>query len=175
MNFILFAILFLLSGFSIKYSDDCFDIAHNNKLAILFGVICAVSSALATIWDAGSAYIFIAILIGNLLALKVDGKHHIITLILFVLICVIFGIPEISIPILIVVMVSALLDEIGHEKISDVTKNSYVNLFFEYRCLMKVVVLILAVCGAFSIEIFLLFLIFELSYELAEHVFKKFN
>ena len=101
MNFVVLAILFILSGFSMKYSDDYFDVGHNNKLAIIFGIVCAVASALATIWDAGSAYIFIAILIGNLLALKVDGKHHIATLIVYVLICIICGIPELSIAVLI--------------------------------------------------------------------------
>ena len=106
-----------------KYSDDYFDVGHNNKLAIIFGIVCAVASALATIWDAGSAYIFIAILIGNLLALKVDGKHHIATLIVYVLICIICGIPELSIAVLIIAMISALLDEIGHEKIGSITNN----------------------------------------------------
>lgn len=175
MNFVVLAILFILSGFSMKYSDDYFDVGHNNKLAIIFGIVCAVASSLATIWDAGSAYIFIAILIGNLLALKVDGKHHIATLIVYVLICIICGIPELSIAVLIIAMISALLDEIGHEKIGSITNNKYVNLFFEYRCVMKVVILLLALFGAFGFEVFLLFLLFELSYELAGLVYARLN
>ena len=72
-------------------------------------------------------------------------------------------------------MISALLDEIGHEKIGSITNNKYINLFFEYRCVMKVVILILALFGAFGFEVFLLFLLFELSYELAGLVYARLN
>ena len=80
-----------------KYSDDLFDDNNDLKFASVFGVLCAITSAAATIYSIEAAYIFIAILIGNLIAFKVDGIHHIITLALFVLICLIFGIPEVNI------------------------------------------------------------------------------
>ena len=83
-----------------KLSDDACDIGDDKSLAIALGILCAITSAFATVSSASAACIFIGILIGNLLALKVDGFHHIITLILFVLISLIMGIPELNLVIL---------------------------------------------------------------------------
>ena len=69
-----------------KYSDDFFDEKHDLMFASIFGVLCGLTSAIATVNDVGAAYVFIAILIGNLIALKVDGIHHIISLAVFVVV-----------------------------------------------------------------------------------------
>ena len=66
-----------------KFSDDAYDENNDLKLATVFGVLCAIASGVAAIIDSGAAYVFIGILIGNLIALKIDGIHHWITLILF--------------------------------------------------------------------------------------------
>ena len=158
-----------------KFSDDLFDVKNDVKTASVFGVLCAVASALATIYDVGAAYIFIAILIGNLLALKVDGIHHVVTLVIFVLICLVCGIPHLSFVVLLICIISALADEIGHELISKITDNQFLNLFFEYRFVMKIVILALAVCDVFSILIFACFISFEIAYEMAGIVFEKLN
>ena len=155
-----------------KYSDDLFDVNDDIKFASVFGVLCAITSAAATVYSVEAAYIFIAILIGNLIALKVDGMHHILTLLLFVLICLLFvcllfGIPELSLVVLLICILAALGDEVGHELISKFTENQFLNLFFEYRCVMKVVILLLAICGVFSFWIFLCFISFEIAYEIA--------
>ncbi len=156
-----------------KYSDDLFDVNDDLKFASIFGILCAVTSAAATVYSVEAAYIFIAILIGNLIALKVDGIHHIITLILFLIIILVCGIPELSLVILLICILAAFSDEVGHELISKVTDNRFLNLFFEYRCVMKVVILLLAICGVFSFWIFLCFISFEIAYEFAGIVFEK--
>ena len=158
-----------------KYSDDLFDDKQDLKFASVFGVLCAIASAGATIYSTEVAYIFIAILLGNLIALKVDGIHHVITLLLFVLLCLVFGIPELSYVILLICILAALGDEVGHELISKVTDNKFLNLFFEYRFVMKVVILLLAIGDIFSIWIFLCFLSFEIAYEFAGIIFERFN
>ena len=175
MSYIILAILFLLSGFFMKYSDDLFDVNHDLTSASIFGVLCGIASAIATVSDVGAAYIFIAILIGNLIAFKVDGIHHIITLIVFVIICLILSIPNLSLIVLIICVLAALCDEIGHETISKITDNRFLNLFFEYRFVMKVVICLLAIYGAFDISVFVCFIVFELSYVIAGIVFEKFN
>lgn len=175
MSYIILAILFLLSGFFMKYSDDLFDINNDLKFASIFGVLCGITSAVATCYNVDAAYIFIAILIGNLLALKVDGIHHIITLIIFIIISLILGIPELNLVILLICILSALGDEVGHELISGFTNNKFLNLFFEYRFVMKVVICLLAICGVFNILIFICFLLFEIFYEIAGLAFEKFN
>ena len=158
-----------------KYSDDLFDVNNDLKFASVFGVLCGITSAAATVYSIEAAYIFIAILIGNLIALKVDGIHHVITLIVFLVICLICGIPNLSLVILLICILAAFSDEVGHELISRYTDNTFLNLFFEYRFVMKVVILILAVCGVFSFWIFLCFISFEIAYESAGIVFEKLN
>lgn len=167
MYHVVLGVLFVLSGFFMKTSDDAFDIYSNSKFAIITGIVCAVSAAIATVINVGAAYIFIAILIGNLIGFKIDGIHHILTLLIFVIIVLIFGIPELSIAILLLCIFSALLDEVGHETISNITNNKFANLFFEYRFAMKIVVLLLAVFNVFNILTFVFFILFEISYEFA--------
>lgn len=167
MSYIILTLLFILSGFFMKYSDDLFDINHNLAYASIFGILCGIASGLATIYSIEAAYIFIGILIGNLIAFKVDGIHHLVTLICFIIVLLIGGIPELSFIVLLICIFATFLDEVGHELISNVTENRFLNLFFEYRCVMKVVILLLAICGVFNIWIFVCFLMFELSYEFA--------
>ncbi|MDO5810297.1 MAG: hypothetical protein Q4Q37_04315 [Methanobrevibacter sp.] len=147
-----------------KYSDDLFDVNQDLVMASGIGVLCGLASAFATISDVGAAYIFISILIGNLLALKVDGIHHVITLLVFIVICLIAGIPEMSLAVLLICILGALSDEVGHELISTVTDNKFLNLFFEYRFVLKIVILLLAICGAFDIMVFVYFMLFEIAY-----------
>lgn len=173
MYHVVLGVLFVLSGFFMKLSDDACDIYSNKKLAIATGLVCAVSSAIATVMNAGAAYVFIAILIGNLIAFKVDGIHHVLTLLIFVIIVLIFGIPQLSIAILLLCIFSALLDEVGHETISNITDNKYANLFFEYRFAMKIVIFLLAIFNVFNILIFVFFILFEISYEFAGIISKN--
>lgn len=175
MDGIILAILFLLSGFFMKYSDDLFDVNNDVVMASAVGVLCGLASAFAAIGDVGAAYIFIAIPIGNLIALKVDGVHHIITLAVFIVICLIAGIPEISLVVLLICILGTLADEVGHELISTVTDNVFLNLFFEYRFVLKIVILLLAICGAFNIMVFVYFLIFEVAYLIGGIVFERLN
>ena len=158
-----------------KYSDDLYDVKHNLTFATVFGVFCGIASALASVYSIEAAYIFIAILIGNLIALKVDGIHHIITLILFIVILLIGGIPDLNFVVLLICILAAFSDEVGHELISKVTQNKFLNLFFEYRFVMKVVILLLAVCGVFNIWIFVCFILFEISYVTAGILFESLN
>ena len=158
-----------------KFSDDLFDISDDLKSAIVFGILCGVASALATVNDVGAAYIFISILIGNALVLKVDGFHHIITLIVFIIVCLIYGIPELSLIVLLICILAALSDEVGHENISKLTDNGFLNLFFEYRFVMKIVIFLLAIFNAFDFLVFIYFIIFEVAYVIAGVIFEKIN
>ena len=155
-----------------KLSDDQFDDNNNLPLAIIFGVFCAVASAIATVNNVGAAYIFVGILIGNLLAFKIDGIHHLITLVIYIIISVIGGLPELNIAILLVCILSALGDEVGHE-LSSNTQNTFIHYFFEYRFLMKIVMLLLVLFGVFGFEIFIFFILFEVAYLMAGKLVKN--
>ncbi len=173
MSYIILAILFILSGFFMKYSDDLYDVNHNLTFSTFFGILCAIASVVAAVYNSDAAYIFISILIGNLIVLKVDGIHHIITLIVFLVILLAVGIPDLRLVILLICILAAISDEIGHELIPTITENRFLNLFFEYRFVMKIVIFLLAVCGVFDIWAFVCFILFELAYTGAGIVFKK--
>ncbi|MCR5026624.1 MAG: hypothetical protein K6A34_04190 [Methanobrevibacter sp.] len=175
MNYIILVFLFILSGFFMKYSDDLYDVNHDRTFSTFFGIICAIASVASTLYNTDAAYIFISILIGNLIVLKVDGIHHIITLIVYLVILLIIGIPDMGLVILLICILGAISDEIGHELIPNMTENRFLNLFFEYRFVMKIVVFLLAVCGVFDIWIFVCFILFELSYVCAGIVFERLN
>ena len=175
MSYIVLAILFILSGFFMKYSDDLYDVNHDRTFSTLLGIICAIASVAATLYNTEAAYIFISILIGNLIVLKVDGIHHIVTLIVFLVVLLVAGIPDLSLVIILICILGIISDEIGHELIPNMTDNGFLNFFFEYRFVMKIAVLLLAVCGVFDIWIFVCFILFELSYVGAGIVFERFN
>lgn len=158
-----------------KYSDDLYDVNHNLTSSTVLGILCAITSVAATVYNIDAAYIFISILIGNLLALKVDGIHHIITLVVFLVVLLVVGIPDLRLVILLICILGILGDEIGHELIPNMTGNRFLNFFFEYRFVMKIVTFLLAVCGVFDIWIFVCFILFELSYVGAGIIFERFN
>jgi len=175
MSYIILALLFIISGFFMKYSDDFMDELGNVRFASILGVICGIASAVASIYSVEAAYIFIAIPIGNFLAMKIDGIHHVITLIVYIVILLACGIPNLSLVILLICILGTLADEVGHEMISKVTQNRFLNFFFEYRFVLKIVILLLAVSGVFNIWIFVCFIMFELSYVFAGMVFSRLN
>jgi len=175
MSYIILALLFALSGFFMKYSDDLFDVNNDSTTATIFGILCGVASGLAAIYSVEAAYIFISILIGNFLVLKVDGIHHIISLITFAIILLVGGIPDLSIAVLLFCILAIVSDEVGHEMISKVTQDRFLNFFFEYRFVMKIAVFLLAVCGVFDIWAFVCFLMFEIAYVFGGIIFERFN
>lgn len=175
MNYIILAFLFILSGFFMKISDDLYDVNNNMIFSTFLGILCAITSVAATLYNNDAAYIFISILIGNLIALKVDGIHHIITLVVFLVILLFVGIPHLSLIILLIFILAAIGDELGHEKIPNITDNMFLNLFFEYRFVMKFVIFLIAICGVFDFWVFICFILFELSYEGAGIVFERYN
>ena len=158
-----------------KYSDDLFDVNNNWVYATVFGALCGIASGLASISSSEAAYIFIAIPIANFLVLKVDGIHHIVTLLIFIAIMLIGGFPELSLVVLLICVLSAVSDEVGHELISDITQNEFLNFFFEYRFVMKIAIFLLACCGVLNFWIFVCFLVFEISYVVGGIVFESLN
>lgn len=158
-----------------KYSDDLYDENNDLTFASVLGVVCGIASALAAIYSSDAAYIFLAIPIGNFLALKIDGIHHIITLIVFIVMLLIAGVPELNLVVLLICILGTLLDEVGHELIHKITQNNFLNLFFEYRFVLKIVILLLAAYGVFDIWIFVCFLLFEISYVFAGIIFESLN
>jgi hypothetical protein len=173
-------ILYALSGLFMKLSDDAYDKKKNIVLAILAGILCGSFIGYLAVTSADAACIFIAILIGTILSLKVDSLNHIAALLLFVLIVIYIGIPTIGILTLFICSIAAFLDEIGND--NKLIKNRKLKMFFEYRFTLKVAVLLFAILGIFQstypglkipgvqyflLQTFVFFILFDLFYEIA--------
>ena len=140
------ALSYFLSGFFMKLSDDEYDEKSNKVIAIILGIVCGLFTAYACSIDLDAACIFIAILIGNILALKVDGIHHIATMASFIIAFLILGLQHftfLSIITIIVGMIGAIIDELGNDNEKIYAKNKFLEYFFDYRFALKVVILLL--------------------------------
>ena len=160
-----------MSGFFMKLSDDEYDEKSSIFSAVLLGIICGAFTAYASSINTDAACIFIAILIGNILALKVDGIHHIATMASFLILFFILGLPHFtmtSILIILICMIGAIIDEIGNDNEAIYAKSRFLEYFFDYRFALKVVILLLVIAS------FIYFLCFEIAYEIARITFEKY-
>ena len=171
-----------------KLSDDEYDEKSNKIIAIVIGIVCGIAIAYLSSNNIDASYIFIGILIGTGLSFKIDGIHHIVTLLTFLLLFFTWGVPTLNIATLGICVASAFIDEIGNDNEKIYGKNKFLKVFFEYRFSMKIAIFILAILGFYhsltgfqianidflNISTLIYFLLFELSYELSGFTFKKY-
>ena len=173
------AIFYPLAGFFMKISDDAQDVKKNTVLAVIAGLICVLALGYLSVTSSDAATIFIGILVGTILSGKVDRLAHVITLIIFLSILAIFGIPSMGIVALLICISAAYLDELGNDA-SWFSGKRKLDLFFKYRLALKLAVLFLALGGLiqhsyavfpeiifFQPETIVYFLLFDLAYEVA--------
>ena len=171
------ALSYFFSGFFMKLSDDEYDEKSNKAIAIVLGIVCGLFTAYACSIDLDAACIFIAILIGNILAFKVDGIHHIATMVSFLIAFLFLGLQSftfLSIITIIICMIGAIIDEIGNDNEKIYSKSKFLEYFFDYRFTLKVVILLLVLIGLLNIWSFIYFLCFEIAYEIARELFEKY-
>ena len=160
-----------------KLSDDEYDEKSNKAIAIALGIVCGLFTAYACSIDLDAACIFIAILVGNILALKVDGIHHIATMASFIIAFLFLGLQSftyLSIITIIICMIGAIIDEIGNDNDKIYSKSKFLEYFFDYRFALKVVILLLVLIGLLNIWSFIYFLCFEIAYEIARVLFENY-
>ena len=174
MNIVFLAISYILSGLFMKLSDDFYDEKNNKIIAIILGVLCGLFTGIAVVGNIDAAYIFIGILLGNIIGFKVDGIHHIFSLVVLLLFILVFSIPHLNLILLGILVLSALIDEIGNDNKYIYSKSKFLMYFFDYRFTMKVVIFILAILGYLDIISFMMFILFELSYETGRVLFEKY-
>ena len=145
---------------AVDWLDDDKKSRHPVKflLAIFYGI--AIGYVIGT---ASFALIFLAALIAQVLARKVDTMAHIVGLAFAVISLPFFGIPYIDLPILAYFLVLAFLDEgeyIGKLK-----------FLSDYRPFLKVGALPFAFVGRW--DYFVGILIFDFGYELARNILSR--
>ena len=171
------ALSYFFSGFFMKLSDDEYDEKSNKAIAIVLGIVCGLFTAYACSTDLDAACIFIAILVGNILALNVDGIHHIATMASFIIAFLFLGLQSftyLSIITIIICMIGAIIDEIGNDNEKIYSKSKFLEYFFDYRFALKVVILLLVLIGLLNIWSFIYFLCFEIAYEIARVLFENY-
>jgi hypothetical protein len=192
MNSLIIAIIYGLSGILMKFSDDEYDENSNKIIASILAIISAVLIGYLTSNVTDAAYIFLTIIIATGLALKIDGIHHILSLIVFIIVCFLFNFFSISLfnlslITLIMCIFSEYIDEFGNDN-PKFQNNKFLKFFFDYRFTMRITVLILSLFGVYSnltgftipyihflnLETFIFFLIFDLGYITAGKIFKKY-
>ncbi len=165
-----------------KISDDMHDKKNNRKLGILAGILCGIMLGFLVVINVDAAYIFFAVFIGTFFAKKINCINHIVTALIFLAIISILGFPAIGLGTLLICTLAAYIDEIGNDNKNIYKKSRFLELFFEYRFALKTTIFVLAICGVISsfypsfilygihfmaVQTFLLFLTFELAYEIA--------
>ena len=173
MNFLLLPLSYFLSGFLMKFSDDEFDENKNVKMAIVLSVVCGIFAAIASIISGDTTCIYVGVLIGTLLSLKIDGLHHIVTLLIFFILLAVFGFPSFNPFLLVFVVIGALIDEWGNDNPIFYT-GGFLQYFFDYRFTLNIVILFLSIFGYFQWYIFICFILFDLGYEFARILFNKY-
>lgn len=175
-------LLYPLSGFFMKISDDMHDKKDNKLLGILAGVLCGLFLGYLVTISVDAAYIFFGVFIGTFLSKKVNCINHIITALIFLIIVFLLGFPEIGVITLAICSVAAFIDEIGNDNEKIYAKSRILKTFFEYRFTLKTAIFVLAAFGLLSsfypafhiygvhfmgISTLIYFLMFELAYEFA--------
>jgi len=167
-----FILSFLVLGAGIKFVDAAYDEHAFSKRTALF-----VAPLLGGLWaytmyvDAVSATILCAILCGVLLKGKIDNWAHLAGLAVIGGILVVSGVKFLILP-LIILAVSALLDEVGNDAIDKRhaflekkgTAGRFVLAFFDHRWVMKVAILALAVIGMIPLLFFFAMICFDYAY-----------
>lgn len=175
-------LLYPLSGFFMKISDDMHDKKNNKLLGILAGILCGVFMGYLVTFNLDAAYIFFGVFTGTFIAKKINCINHAVTAVIFLLIAFLHGFPAVGIGTLAICAIAAYIDEIGNDNKKVYEKGKILEIFFKYRFALKTAILVLALFGAINsfypgfqvygvhfmaIQSLVLFLIFELAYEFA--------
>jgi hypothetical protein len=175
------ALIYFFSGFLMKISDDSQDLKNNTLLGVVSGVLSVACIGYLAVTYSDATTIFLAILLGTLLSGKVDQLGHLATLLVFLVILAIFGIPTIGIMTLAICIIAVWLDEMGND--SKILKKKKfkgkkpIEFFLQYRPALKITVFLLAFLGGLPISYsgldffqpitFIYFMLFDLAYEIA--------
>lgn len=183
------AICFALSGFFMKISDEASDEKNNTLMSIISGLLCVLFTVLVSTKNADATCIFLSILIGTVLAFKVDSLNHILSAILLIILLLLLGVPSFNWICLLICIIAVFVDEKGNDNYDKKEKEgvalNFLDKLFKYRYTLKITVLILSIFGLlnylipnlnlFSFEpiTIIYFYMFDLSYEFAEVSFNR--
>ncbi len=167
---------YIFVGGGIKYVDQAFDeFIFPKKKALVIGLICGVIGGMMIAADGPTSIIFLSILLGLVITRKIDNNAFItatLICIFLIIMRVIFSPVTISIDTQIIPVIflvsGAILDEIGNDMADKGMFKGFLEKFFLYRCVVKVVMFLMVISGFFELYYFFAFLSFDITYTLVE-------
>jgi len=167
-----FLLSFGILGAGIKFIDATYDDkVFSKKMALGIAPFLGVLWAYTMLIDPVAATILLAVLLGVLLKGKIDNLAHLAGLLIIFAIIFLAGVQLMIVP-LIVLSVSALMDEVGNDFVDGKKKglnmnrlsHKFVVSFFDQRWVLKVVILILSLAGVLPLLFFLAMILFDYAY-----------
>ena len=167
-----FLLSFGILGAGIKFIDATYDDkVFSKKMALGIAPFLGVLWAYTMLIDPVAATILLAVLLGVLLKGKIDNLAHLAGLLIIFAIIFLAGVQLMIVP-LIVLSVSALLDEVGNDFVDARKKglnmsrfsHKFVVSFFDQRWVLKVVILVLSLAGILPLLFFLAMILFDYAY-----------
>lgn len=157
-----------ISGSLIKLTDD---IEDKNLLHKLYAIPCGLAYGLLMgylmISDTDAALLFAGIILGNLVAGKINSMGHYFGLGAILVVIFLYGI-KLSL-IVLPVAVLAALDEIGDL----IHAPKFLELIFKYRLILKVGILLLVALNMLGLNALIVLLAFDAAYMLTDRITRR--
>lgn len=153
-----------LAGATLKLADMISETKDNTILGFLVSSMSGILIGSLMTFDRFTSAVFSGIVVGVLLAGKVDRPCLGFGLIVTSLTAWLIG-PKT--PVLVPLLITSLAsfaDEIGHDKYSQ--ENSAIGKFLRYRCILKLTVLLSGLLGTIPLHSLGMFFLFDLAYDL---------
>jgi hypothetical protein len=149
IELVLKMLFFFFAGLTLKLGDDFIDELKIPHIAVPVFVICGLLMGYLMATSEWDLVLFTAIVIGVLLSGKVNDSAYISGFGAIGIMLLFFGLPLITdilewLTILILLFIAAVLDERGNDWI-DRTQSTRAALLFQYRFVLKLTALLLAI------------------------------
>lgn len=167
----LFALLILsfLTGALVKLTDDIVDRHIFRKVfSIPPGIAYGLLMGYLMINDSEASILFGGIVLGCLLAGKINSTGHYFGLAAIIVLNFLYG--AVLSPLVLVITLFAAMDEM-----KDVIKVQRLDFVFDYRLILKLGVLLLVLLNIIELKAFLILIAFDSAYLLIEKINSRFS
>jgi len=166
-DLILALIICPLAGATLKLADTMSEQQSNSSRCFLTSGISGFLIGSLISFDAYSSAMFSGIVIGVILAGKVDRPCLGFGLIVTALTAWLLGLRmPVMLPLLFIVLAS-LADEMGHDRYLGTGR---FHRFFEYRCILKLAIILLWLLRIIPLHSLSMFFLFDLAYDLSSRI-----
>jgi len=166
-NLTLAVLICPLAGTALKLTDTLSERENNRVLCLLTSGMSGFLFGSLISFDTFSSAVFSGILIGVVLAGKVDRPCLVFGLIMTLLTAWLLGLKKPALILLIVSTIASFLDEIGHDRYP---RGRILSRLFEYRFILKLTIILSCLLGVIPLYSSGMFFLFDLSYDLSSRV-----